>query len=158
MSDHSCFRFFFTVQYAIQKLGLRILHCIILIILFNSRRMDSFGEWTLCHEKKSWSIACFAKYCKPDCGCGSLWKLHLSLLLAARDLSLEEMSVPQRQKFHTDDIKFVRIWSGPQIGWPSTYIILAIVYEWHTKDKRSNVNAMIESITKQSTFVEFILL
>ena len=37
------------------------------------------------------------------------------------------------------------IWSEELIGWQSSFIVLAIVYEWQTKDKRlqrSNVNAM----------------
>ena len=37
------------------------------------------------------------------------------------------------------------IWSERRIGRRSSYIVLAIVYEWHTKDKRpqrSNINAV----------------
>ena len=37
------------------------------------------------------------------------------------------------------------IWSEELIGWQSSFIVLAIVYEWQTKGKRlqrSNVNAM----------------
>ena len=50
--------------------------------------------------------------------------------------------------------------SNPVIGRRSSYIVLAIVYERQTNDKRlqrSNVNAMNRP-TKQSIFVEYILL
>ena len=52
------------------------------------------------------------------------------------------------------------IWSGALIGRHSSYIVLAIVYERQTNEKRSqrsNVNAM-NLPTKQSIFVEYILL
>ena len=52
------------------------------------------------------------------------------------------------------------IWSGALIGRRSSYIVLAIVYERQTNEKRSqrsNVNAM-NLPTKQSIFVEYILL
>ena len=52
------------------------------------------------------------------------------------------------------------IWSGALIGRRSSYIVLAIVYERPTNEKRSqrsNVNAM-NLPTKQSILVEYILL
>ena len=52
------------------------------------------------------------------------------------------------------------IWSGALVGRRSSYIVLAIVYERQTNEKRSqrsNVNAM-NLPTKQSIFVEYILL
>ena len=68
---------------------------------------------------------------------------HFSSLLAARDLSLLGTSTPQWQKFHTDDVKFVRSLVRSS-DWLMLYIVLAIVYERQIKDKRpqsSNVNA-----------------
>ena len=52
------------------------------------------------------------------------------------------------------------IWSGALIGRRRSYIVLAIVYERQTNEKRSQrskVNAM-NLPTKQSIFVEYILL
>ena len=51
-------------------------------------------------------------------------------------------SATQQQKFYTDDAKSVR---NPLIGRWSSFIVLAIVYEWQTKDnrpQRSNVNVV----------------
>ena len=65
---------------------------------------------------------------------------HLFSLLAGRGVSPGETSAPQRQKFHTDDVKSVL-----KLVRSSDYLVLDIVYEWQTKDKRpqsSNVNAM----------------
>ena len=52
-----------------------------------------------------------------------------------RDVSRGGTSATQRQKFHTDDVKSVRIRSEALIGRQSSFIVLAIVYEWQTKDK-----------------------
>ena len=62
----------------------------------------------------------------------------VSSLLNTWDFSPVEMSTSQRQKFHTDDV-MSGIWSGALIGWRSSYIILAIVYEWQTKDEATKV-------------------
>ena len=62
------------------------------------------------------------------------------------DVSPGGTSVPQQQKFHTDDVKSVRNLVGVLIGRHSSYIVLPIVYEWQTKDnrpQRSNVNRVI---------------
>ena len=69
----------------------------------------------------------------------------------------QEMSVPQQKKFNADDVKLSKIWSGALIGWRGSYIVLAIVYEWQTKEKspqRSNIN-VINLYTKQSVIVLF---
>ena len=52
-----------------------------------------------------------------------------SLLFATGDVSRGETSATQRQKFHTDDVKSVRIRSEAPIGQRGSYIVLAIVYE-----------------------------
>ena len=54
---------------------------------------------------------------------------RLSSLLATWDVSPEGTSAPQRQKFHTDDVKSIGICLGVLIGRHSSYIVLAIVYE-----------------------------
>ena len=46
-----------------------------------------------------------------------------------RDVSRGGTSATQRQKFHTDDVKSVRIRSEALIGRQSSFIVLAIVYE-----------------------------
>ena len=69
--------------------------------------------------------------------------IHFSSLLTIRDISRGGTSETQWQKFHTDDVKSVR--NPTLIGQQASYIVLAIVYEWQTKDKRlqrSNVNMM----------------
>ena len=60
---------------------------------------------------------------------------------ATEEVSLGKTSGTRRQKFHTDDVKSVQ--SEALIGGRSTYIVLAIVYDWQTKHKRPrrwNVN------------------
>ena len=78
------------------------------------------------------------------CVClSSLWIIRFSSLFAAGDVSCWGTSATQWQKFHTDDQNLSAIWSEALIGQQSSYIVLAIVYEWQTKDKRphrSNVN------------------
>ena len=52
----------------------------------------------------------------------------------------------QREKFHTNDVNLSGIRSEGLIVQRSSYIVLAIVYKWQTKDKRpqrSNVNAKV---------------
>ena len=49
-----------------------------------------------------------------------------------------------------------RIWSEAPIGRRSSFIVLAIVYEWQTKDKRPQRSNGI-SRTKQSIFAEYSL-
>ena len=62
---------------------------------------------------------------------------HCSLLVANGDVLPGVTSAPQQQKFYTDDNwNLSGIWSGALIGWCSGYIVLSIVYEWQTKDKR----------------------
>ena len=66
-------------------------------------------------------------------------------LLAAGDVSRGGTSATRRQIFHTYDVNLSGIQSLALIGQRSSYIVLAIVYEWQTKDKRLqrwNVNAM----------------
>ena len=68
---------------------------------------------------------------------------RFSTLLAALEVLPRETSAHQQQKLHTDDV--FGIWSGALIGRRSSYIVLAIVYEWQTKDRRpqrSKVSAM----------------
>ena len=71
--------------------------------------------------------------------------IRFSSLFVAGDILRWGTSATQWQKFHTNDLKSVGIWSEALIGRLSSYIVLAIVYEWQAKDKRpqrSNVNAM----------------
>ena len=66
-------------------------------------------------------------------------------LLAAGDVSRGGTSATRRQIFHTYDVNLSGVQSLALIGQRSSYIVLAIVYEWQTKDKRLqrwNVNAM----------------
>ena len=64
--------------------------------------------------------------------------IRFSSLFAAGDVSRGGMSATQQQKFHTDDIKYVR---NPVdvIGRWSSYIVLAIVYEWQTKGHKGQM-------------------
>ena len=62
--------------------------------------------------------------------------IRFSSLFAAGVVSRGGTSTTQRQKFHTDDVKSVRIRSEALIGRRSSYIVSAIVYEWQTKIKR----------------------
>ena len=55
--------------------------------------------------------------------------------------------MPQRQKFHTDDVKSVQnlVRKSDWATWYCSYIVLAIVWDQQTKDKHlqsPNVNAM----------------
>lgn len=68
-----------------------------------------------------------------------------------------ERCLCRQGKFSADDVKLSGIWSGALIGWRGSYIVLAIVYEWQTKEKspqRSNIN-VINLYTKQSVTVLF---
>ena len=72
--------------------------------------------------------------------------IHFSSLFATWDMSCRGTSATQWQKFHTDDVNLSGIWSEELIVRRSSYFVLAIVYEWQTKDKRLqrskfNVNA-----------------
>ena len=72
---------------------------------------------------------------------------HLSLLLAARDISPGKTPVPQRRKFNTDHVKSVRNLVRSSDWQHSSYIVFATVYKWQTRDnrpQRSNIiNMMI---------------
>ena len=78
---------------------------------------------------------------------------HLSLLLAARDISPGKMPVPQRRKFNTDHVKSVRNLVRSSDWQHSSYIVFATVYKWQTRDnrpQRSNIiNMMILSQNSQ---------
>ena len=66
--------------------------------------------------------------------------IRFSSLFAAGDVLRGGTSATQRQKFHTDDVMLSGIQSEALVGRRSSYIVLAIVYEWQswqTKDKRS---------------------
>ena len=64
--------------------------------------------------------------------------IRFSSLFATGDVSRGETSATQRQKFHTDDVKSVR---NPvrSAGRRSSYIVLAIVYEWQTKGHKGQM-------------------
>ena len=82
------------------------------------------------HWKVKWQLACE--------------NIRFSSLFATGDVSQGGTSATQRQKVHTEDVKSVGIRSEALIGRRSSYVVLAIVYEWQTEDKRpqrSNVNA-----------------
>ena len=72
---------------------------------------------------------------------------HLSLLLAARDISPGKTPVLQRGKFNTDHVKSVRNLVRSSDWQHSSYIVFATVYKWQTRDnrpQRSNIiNMMI---------------
>ena len=69
--------------------------------------------------------------------------IRFSSLFAAGNVSRGE-KLRLSEKFHTDDVKYLfGIQSEELIGWWSSYIVFAIVYEWQAKDKRpqkSNVS------------------
>ena len=69
--------------------------------------------------KKEWK-------CKIQVACENI---RFSSLFAAGDVSRGGTSATQRQKFYTDDVKSVRNPVRSLIGRPSSYIVLAIVYE-----------------------------
>ena len=85
---------------------------------------------------------------------------RFSLLVAARDVSPGGRSAPQRQKFHTDDVKSVRNLVRSS-DW-STWELYCFSYCLRTTDMRQTVKEVKcnrdESTTKQSIFVEYILL
>ena len=95
-------------------------------------------------------------YCRV--GTSLIGSLRKQLLLTTGDVTLGGMSAPQRQQFLTDDVKICP--ESGQEHWLGDLVEMLcelLVYEWDTKDKRpqrSNINA----ITKQSVFVEYILL
>ena len=86
--------------------------------------------------------------------CLACENIHFSSLFAAGDVSHWGASATQWQKFHTDDQDLSAIWSEALIGRRSSYIVLAIVYDWQTKDKRphrSNVNT--KSLQQNSQYL-----
>ena len=101
---------------------------------------------------------------------GALWSMWrwwiayeysiLSSLLATREVSPRGTSAPQRQKFHTDDVKSVRN-QVRSSDW-STWELYCFSYCLRTTDMRQTVKEVKcnrdESTTKQSIFVEYILL
>ena len=120
-----------------------------------------------CRVCCKWLILC-TQYCKGNRDSGfilgriSQWVRHsqvrcisclftayenirFSSLFAAGDVSRGGTSATQRQKFHTDDVKSVQNPVRSANNWLTEYyIVLVIVYECQTKDKRpqrSNVNA-----------------
>ena len=83
-----------------------------------------------------------------------------SSLLATREVSPWGTSAPQRQKFHTDDVKSVRNLVRSS-DW-STWELYYFSYCLRTTDMRQTVTKVEckrdESTTTQSIFVEYILL
>ena len=86
--------------------------------------------------------------------------IHFSTLLAAGDVSRGGTSATQRQKFHTDDVKYVRNlvrspdWLKEQLHCFSYCLRMTDKRQKATKVKCKHD----ESLTKQSIFVDYSLL
>ena len=86
---------------------------------------------------------------------------HLSLLLAARDISPGKMPVLQRRKFNTDHVKSVRNLVRSSDWQHSSYIVFCNCLQMTDKRQQATKvkhNKHDDSITKQSILVEYNLL
>ena len=101
--------------------GYQRVHFIIIITIINIAIMILLSESSisLCHFSSfPGLIACERQTFLLTC-------CHLGL----REISQGGMFATQRQKFHTDNAKSVRIQSEALIGRQSNFIVLAIVYK-----------------------------